>query len=418
MANVEPGLVPDFAAAFLERLVEQVLRQHAERLSELSQSIWEKPELAFKEFHACGLLTSYLKKEGYAVQTSYGGLETAFLGTYETSSFDSSKHPTVAVLCEYDALPEIGHACGHNLIAEAGLGTFIAVCEVLKTSDIQGRVYCMGTPAEEAGSGKVQLLNAGAFKGVDFAMMIHPCPVDILEPAILGVVGLKVEFHGKSAHASCGPWEAVNALDAAVAAYNNISMLRQQLEPACQVHMTIMNGGVKPNIIPDYSLSEYYIRAPTEAHMKDLKKRVFNCLEAAALATGCKSNINFTETETKGLMSNQTMLSVYGHYGKKHGMFFPPMRPTYGSTDMGNVSVEVPSIHPAFGVGAPGMEMIHTRAFQTLTGRPEAHKAAQRGALAMSMTALNLLIDPDFRHKVRKEFELSKQTFVGSAGFC
>ncbi|OQV21447.1 Peptidase M20 domain-containing protein 2 [Hypsibius exemplaris] len=406
----------DFAAGDLEPIVLKSLEDHADRLAELSQSIWENPELSFQETHAVKLLTDYLEKEGYKVTRPYGGLETSFLGEFQTKGYDRNLgHPTVAVMCEYDALPEIGHACGHNLIAEAGLGTFIAVCQALKANEgIEGKVLCMGSPAEEGGAGKVVLIKAGAFKDVDFAMMVHPAPIDILELAILGVDQCQVDFYGKESHASVHPWDGINALDAAMAAYNNVSMLRQQLPVAHQIQMIIVHGGDSSNVIPKHTTSTYAVRAPSLAGMELLRRKLIACLEAAALATECRLEYKFDEHPYGPLLLNKTMLSVYHHYGRKHGMFFPVIRPSYGSTDMGDVSTVVPSIHPAFAAG--GLTMIHTEEFAVLAGKPGAHKLARRAAMAMAMTTLELMVSAKFRRTVREEFDSSLPTFTGASG--
>ncbi|XP_055354514.1 peptidase M20 domain-containing protein 2-like [Paramacrobiotus metropolitanus] len=394
-----------------ELSVASLIQDKSESLEELSQSIWNNPELSYQEFQAVKIITAYLESNGYPVIRNYGNLETSFLAEFQTRQFDAERHATVAVLLEYDALPEIGHACGHNLITETGLAAFLGVCHALKGSDLQGRVVCIGCPAEEGGAGKVKLIDAGAFQNVDFALMAHPAPVDIVELDILAITRLEVEFFGKAAHASCGPWEGVNALDAAVTAYNNIAMLRQRLKVGNQIHVTIVDGGAKPNIIPEYTKCSYLLRAPTTNDMKTLQKNVMACFTAAATATGCRLQAEFKEPACGALMINKTMLSVYKHYGQKHGMSFPPARPSYGSTDMGNVSTLIPSIHPAYAIGAP--IMIHTREFQAIAGTLEAHRCARRAGLALAMTVLELLANPDMQLSVRQEFTERRKTFVG-----
>ncbi|XP_055341901.1 peptidase M20 domain-containing protein 2-like [Paramacrobiotus metropolitanus] len=407
----EPTSFPDSAP--FESTVRACIEQHAASLDQLSLAIWERPELCFQEFFAVQTITAYLEQAGHRVTRNFCNLETSFLAEFQTEGFDASaQHPAIAVLLEYDALPEMGHACGHNLITEAGLAAYLAVCEALRSSNLQAKILCMGAPAEEGGGGKVKLVEAGAFRDIDFAMMVHPSPIDIVEVAILGITRLDVEFFGKAAHASCGPWEGINALDAAVAAYNNIAMLRQRLKAGNQIHIVVLNGGAKPNIIPDYTKCQYIIRAPTTAAMEILKKNVMACLKAAATATGCRLEAQFGDPQYEPLMLNGTMLSVYRHYGQKNGMFFPVMRPSYGSTDMGNVSTAIPSIHPAFAVGE--LHMIHTKEFQVVSGKPEALKRARRAGLTMAMTTLELIANPQLRKKARQEFEETRMGFVGN----
>ncbi|GAU96252.1 hypothetical protein RvY_07723 [Ramazzottius varieornatus] len=396
----------------LESIVQSMLEDHAERLAVLATEIWKNPELNYKEVIAAKLLTDYLKENGHNTTQPYGGLQTAFLAQYQTANFDASKHPTVAVLCEYDALPEIGHACGHNLIAEAGIGTFIAATKALENSNLQGRVRVVGSPAEEGGGGKVRLLHAGAFEDVDFAMMVHPSPLDILHPPILAIDHGIAEFHGRASHASLGPSEGLNALDAVVQAYNNLAMLRQQLKPKQQLHMIIAHGGDRPNVIPSYTRMEYHIRAPTQKDIQQVRAKVALCFQAAALATGCQLEQTLDGDSYSALMSNHTMLSVFKHYQEKQGTKFPPIPDLAGgSTDMGDVSINIPSIHPGIFVGKP--IMIHTKEFQMLAGTPEAHGYVRKAAASMAMLTLELLANPLLREKVRAEFAASKLTFVG-----
>ena len=213
-------------------------------LYELSSEIWRNPELGFKEYKAHELLTSFLEKKGFAVEHSFTGIETAFRATF------GSGRPNVCVICEYDALPEIGHACGHNLIAEAGVAAGLGLKTALESKNAsKGRVTVLGTPAEEGGGGKVYLIENGAFEDVDIAMMVHPAPYTVLMPTFSAIGEFKITFTGKASHAAAFPWEGVNALDAAVLAYNSISVLRQQMKPTWCVHGIITNGGAKPNIM-------------------------------------------------------------------------------------------------------------------------------------------------------------------------
>jgi amidohydrolase len=223
-----------------------IIDTYSEELLELSGEIWKNPELGFKEHLAHSLLTGFLERRGFEVQRSFAGLETAFRATF------GSGRPNVCVICEYDALPVIGHACGHNLIAEAGIAAGLGLKAALECEGApKGMVTVMGTPAEETSGGKLDMIQNGAFSDVDIAMMVHPSPSDIVSPTTLGVSMWNVEFTGKSAHAAAYPWEGVNALDAAVMAYNSISLLRQQMKPTWRVHGVALNGGgTDPAIIP------------------------------------------------------------------------------------------------------------------------------------------------------------------------
>jgi amidohydrolase len=274
-------------------------RRHAANASQ----IWSKPELAYAEFDAhdniCALFES-LKSEGYSVRRKAYELETALEVEYTYGSGGR----VVAFNAEYDALPGIGHACGHNLIATSSIAAFIATCEAMKaqaeSSSASGfTVRLLGTPAEESGGGKVRLINKGAYKGIDACLMVHPVPMVPGKPELMGMATtleggflandkVKVTFTGKPAHAAAAPWEGINALDAVVAAYVNISLLRQQILPTQRVHGVIVDGGERPNIIPLSAKVDYYIRSPTKKTLKPLTEKVLKCFEAAATATGCK----------------------------------------------------------------------------------------------------------------------------------
>ena len=262
-------------------------------LRDLSLDIHAHPELAYEEEHAHEVLTAFLEARGFAVERGAFGLPTAFRATAGSGT------PTVAVLSEYDALPGIGHACGHNLIATSGVATGLAAAEVLGEGD--GTIVVIGTPAEERGGGKVDLIRAGAFDGVDAAMMMHPGGQSPQSPP--GSVrvnakpnalqALRVRYRGKNAHAAGRPWEGLNALDALIHAYNGISLLRQQMRPSARVHGIITDGGQAPNIIPDETEAYFFVRDDVVARLEELKPRVVACFEAAALATGTELELSW-----------------------------------------------------------------------------------------------------------------------------
>ena len=358
-----------------------------DNLQALSEEIWRNPELNFKENNSHQLLTDFLEKKGFSVERGYCGISTAFRATF------GSGGPNVCVICEYDALPEIGHACGHNLIAEAGVAAGLGVKAFLEETGSSGRLTVMGTPAEEGGGGKVFLIEKGAFEGIDLAMMVHPTPFDVAMPLALALCNLDIVFTGKAAHAASFPWEGVNALDAAVMAYTSISVLRQQMKPTWRVHGVITNGGVKPNIIPEQSSMSYYIRAPTPSELQVLRKKVEACFEAAARATGCSMSITEPEKPYDNLMSNSVLAEMYSSNIRLLGGEIDRYSDKAGSTDMGNVSHVVPSIHPYYKVG--NGEVNHTREFTSVCNTPEAHCQTLRAAKSMAFTCINVLTGGD-----------------------
>ena len=375
-------------------------------LQEVGDEIWRNPELGFHETKAHATLTAFLERNGFAVERSFSGLHTAFRATF------GSGRPNVCVLCEYDALPDIGHACGHNLIAEAGLAAGLGLKAALETGVAPaGMLTLLGTPAEEGGGGKQLLIDNGAFEDVDVAMMVHPATATALMPKFLAVAFLRVDFTGKAAHAAAYPWEGLNALDAAVMAYNSISVLRQQMKPEWRVHGVISNGGTKPNIIPEKSTLEYMVRAPDRIDLKLLVSRVRACFEAAAMATGCQVEITNTAPSYDNLISNEILAGLFAENLKYFNVPFTKTTKLSGSTDMGNVSHVVPAIHPKYAIGS-SRESIHTRSFTNLTNTPASHESTLTMGKCMAHTCLDILTSEKLLQQIRDAFEFDTGTAV------
>ena len=367
-------------------------------LTQLSETIWRQPELCYKEYKAHDLLTGFLAKKGFSVERSYTGIETAFRATF------GSGRPNVCVICEYDALPEIGHACGHNLIAEAGVAAGLGLKAALESSNApKGRLTVMGTPAEEGGGGKVKLLNNGAFDDIDIAMMVHPAPHSAVKAIWNCVSCMQVTYSGKAAHAAAFPWEGVNALDAAVMAYTSVSVLRQQMKPTWRVHGVITNGGAKPNIIPEKAVLEINIRAPSKSELDSLRSKVDSCFEAAAKATNCSVEVIELMPTCFEISNNPTLAEKFGENWGALGASFDDIYDIRASTDMGNVSYAVPSIHPIYQIGS-GSERNHTREFTAVTNTPEAHAETLVAAKAMAHTCIDVLTTDGLLEEIKKTF--------------
>ncbi len=351
----------------------------------------------YEEVHAHRVLTDYLEQQGFDVERGAYGMETAFVARA------GSGGPQLAVLSEYDALPGIGHACGHNLIAVSGVASGLALKEALREGE--GTIVILGSPAEESGGGKVEMINAGAFDSIDAALMLHPAPGDGAWVNMNAIQPLAVEFFGRNAHAAAMPWQGLNALDALVHAYNGISMLRQQMTPDSRVHGVITAGGEKPNIIPDYAAAEFYVRARDDDVLADLKLRVLACFEAAALATGCRLEHEWMGHAYSNLTTNDTMAEAYVDNMRDLGKSLPTKRQSLAfggaSTDMGNVSHVVPSIHPLFGIKTS--EGNHTPAFTGAAATPEAHVETILASKALAMTAVDLFADPALLAQAKQE---------------
>jgi amidohydrolase len=370
-----------------QRVAEDI-EARAGALIDASHRIHARPELLFEERFASGLLADACEAAGLAVERGAYGLETAFVARAGASS-----GPTVAVLCEYDALPGIGHACGHNIIASAGLGAALAAAAVAE--ECGGRLVVLGTPAEEGGGGKILMAERGAFDGIDAAMMVHPAGSDLAEMDVIAVSTFEVDYHGQAAHAAAFPWHGRNALDAAVLGYNAIAALRQHIQPTERVHGIFTKAGDKPNIVPDHAQAHWYVRSPTLESLAPLKARVMAALEGGASAAGCTMDHHPTAPDYSDLVTNQALASLYAANAARRGrdVGWPtPASRVVGSTDMGNVSHLVPSIHPMIKVAPEGVS-IHTPEFAEWAARPEGDRAVLDGAAAMAMTVVDLWLD-------------------------
>lgn len=347
--------------------------------------MYDHPEVAFEERETSRELAAFLAARGFTVEYPAYGLETAF------AARAGSAGPEVVICAELDALPGVGHACGHNLISTCAIGAGLALAPL--AVEMGFRVTVLGTPAEERIGGKVDLIDAGAFSGAAAALMVHPANEDTLDPPILAVNHLVVEFHGKTAHASASPWEGRNALDAFVLAYVNISALRQAMYPTDKTHCMITHGGDAPNIVPDYTRSEWYVRAATKARLDEFMARVVACFRAAADATGCTVEVSPVGHEYQDLVSDPVLAALYDANSRDLGR--PLVRGAErdpaagGSTDMGNVSHVVPAIHPFLDLGcAPATN--HQVEFADATLTPEGDRVLRDGALAMAWTVIDL----------------------------
>jgi amidohydrolase len=388
----------------LKQAVREAIDARAERLLAVSHEIHAHPELAFEEHRAAALLVETLRAEGLAVEAPAYGLETAF------ESRSGSDGPTVALLAEYDSLPGIGHACGHNLIATASLGAGLALASL--GARLPGRVRVLGTPAEEAGCGKEVLGRAGAFDEVDAALMIHPAGVDLVTMPTLALAEVDVRYRGIASHASGMPERGVNALDALVTAYQAIAQLRQHIKPTERVHGIFTEAGEAPNVVPERAAGRFYVRSRDAAELAPLKRRIEGCFRAGAEATGCSVEIAWREPDYLELRTSWPLAERYQRNAESLGRtFFPYDKlPTsaMGTTDMGNVSHRVPAIHPMI-AAAPIHCSIHNAEFAEHAGSPSGDRAALDGAKALAMTALDFLCDSELRRRVREEFERSRR---------
>jgi amidohydrolase len=379
-----------------QRMAEEIDRR-TDLLLDVSHRIHANPELNFEERVAHDLLCDVLEGEGVRTERSSHGLETAFVGSA------GSAGPHIAVCLEYDALPGIGHACGHNIIAAAGLGAGLAAAALAE--ECGGRVSMIGTPAEEGGGGKVLQIRAGAFRDVDAALMVHPGGADLRSMDAIAIHRCVATFHGECAHAAAAPDRARNALDAAVLGYVNVAALRQHIGPSERLHGVFTDGGQKPNIIPDRAAMEWYVRSPTVAGLEVLKGRFAACMEAGAAAAGCEVELDWLEPPYADMVDIDAIVDCYVDNAAALGRTVRDPRDAggvVGSTDMGNVSYEVPSIHPMIQAADDGTA-IHTEAFARFAAGREGDAAVLDGAKALAWTIADLWLRPGVLDAARAE---------------
>eukprot|EP00747_Dinoflagellata_sp_TGD_P169941 gnl/TRDRNA2_/TRDRNA2_200213_c0_seq1.p1 gnl/TRDRNA2_/TRDRNA2_200213_c0~~gnl/TRDRNA2_/TRDRNA2_200213_c0_seq1.p1 ORF type:complete len:488 (+),score=86.06 gnl/TRDRNA2_/TRDRNA2_200213_c0_seq1:57-1520(+) len=389
---------------------------HAAALRELNLLLFRNPEVAYEEHKAHEGICTFLESMGHSVERKYLGMETAFRTQVGSGT------PVVIVCAEYDALPGIGHACGHNLICTAAVAAFLGMAQALAEESGKeatgrgggkrgGTLVLLGTPAEEAGGGKVDLLRRGAFDGVDVAMMVHPSPANILYPKMLAWQWANVSYHGRPAHASVNPHQGINALDAQISLFGSIGLLRQQLHSSLHVHGIILNGGDAPNIIPYLTESKWICRAPSERELEELKTKVIRCFEAAGIATGCRVEIEWLGNAYANVVQNETMAEAFrANSGLAFGTGAAPFAPKQyeltlppgGSSDFGNVSWAVPGIHPTFKIDTPYGN--HHPGFTEAAGKESAHHQAVGAGKAMAMTALDLFADDTLLEAAKVDF--------------
>lgn len=388
----------------LKQRVVAAVDARREELIRLADTIHANPEIAFEEFESAALLSGTLEENGFAVQRGVANLETAFVATLH----GQEGGPTVAFLAEYDALPGLGHACGHNLIGTAAIGAGLAVKAVLP--ELTGTIQVIGTPGEEGGGGKAIMVEAGVFAGVDAAMMVHPSSQNVVSRTSLASYKISIEFFGKPAHAAARPDEGINALDALIQTYNAISALRQQLRDDARIHGVITHGGDAPNIIPDYTAAKFYIRAADTTYATEVVNKVQACAEGAAQATGARLEFKEYAPHYDSMMPNPALADFIKANMIALGIVIPPPpdENRMGSSDMGNVSQVVPSVHPYISIGPEEMSG-HTVEFREAAASPAGREGMIKAAKVMSMTAVDLLTAPAEINKAWQIFEEQKK---------
>jgi len=366
------------------------------QLVQLSLNIHDSPELGFEEEKASAWLARYLEDSGFGVEQGIANLTTAFRATYGKGS------PRIALLAEYDALPKIGHACGHNIIAASAVGAAVASKAIIDR--LGGSVVVLGTPGEEIFGGKIDMVNAGAFGEIDVAMIVHPNTLNMVTVQTFACAPLEVEFFGRPAHAAAQPYEGINALDAMILAFTSINSLRQHIKAEARIHGIITDGGEAPNIVPAHSAALFLIRALDNGYLDGLKDKVLNCFKGASLASGARLEYSWRDSAYAPMKNNATLAELFKHNLESLGRHVEDFDPRFGfgSTDMGNVSQVTPSIHPTIAI-APTDVFIHTLDFASAAVSEAGHEGLMDAAKAMSMTVADIL-QPGTIAEIRRDF--------------
>lgn len=398
----------DTAADDFRTLIEETAEALAPELKKLALDIHDNPELGHQEFKACGWQADLLRKYGFEVEVGFEGIPTAYKAVYRGGACG----PKLAMLAEYDALPELGHGCGHNLIAMISVGAGLVIRRLV--DQLGGEIHVIGTPAEETAGAKVEMARKGAFQEYDAVMMAHPMDENFTSMDTLAMYARTFEFFGKTAHAAAAPHEGCNALDAMINFFNLVNALRQQTKPDARIHGIITNGGTAANVIPDYTSALFYIRAEKVAYVEELLKKITACAEAAALGTGTTVKISKAEEDFKDTCSNLYLANLACRQMEKLGVSIPnPGRTVIsGSSDLGDVSYQCPAIQLCCGMGldeGEGKYGPHTIEFTRHAGSEQALDNAMHFVKGFAMTAAELLTNPDHLAAIRKEFEAIRQ---------
>ena len=406
---IEAAVAPTAPTAAWD-LIEKCVEDLTDTLNHIVADLHAHPETAFEEYRSSALLADIIEERGFAVTRGAYGVETAFEASWQSLDFDESKHPTVAILAEYDALPGIGHACGHNIIAAAGVGAFLALTAALQrmVTVPAGRIVVLGTPAEEGHTGKEYMIRGGALDGVDCAMMVHGFGYDIASHVWLGRRSATITFEGVPAHASSSPFMGRNALDAATLAYQGLGLLRQQMPPGDRLHAIIEDGGDSPNVIPRHASLNLYVRSGEVETLLDLSRRVDDIMHGAALMSGCGYRVEWDlNPMSLPVRNNEVLAQRWARTQSLRGRVALPAgvvpETLAASTDFGNVSHLVPGIHPVIKV-SPDDVALHTEAFREWAISDNARTAAADAAVGLAQTAFDVLADPELLDAARVEF--------------
>lgn len=379
----------------LERHLEEIQQD----LWQMSDHLYHHPELGDQEFESMELLAEYLSRHDFQVEKGIINRPTSFKATFDSGI----PGPTIAFLAEYDALPGIGHGCGHNMIGTMGIGAGVLLSKVL--SDIGGKIYVLGTPAEETNGAKVHMAEQGIFDDIDAAMMLHPGDESYESGDSLAMDAIQFDYKGKPSHAAASPEKGINALDGVLQLFNGINALRQHVRSDVRIHGIITDGGKAANVVPEDASAQFYVRAADRQYLNEVVEKVKAIAHGAAAMTGATLSMHNYELSYDNMLTNSAMSDRFTANLKATGVeIVHPAKASTGSLDMGNVSQVCPSIHPYIGLDSPGL-VFHTQELADLTITENSHRILGQGALAMAMTGFDLLTDSELLNQVKAEFE-------------
>ena len=381
-----------------DRIIEMIDSLENE-LIEMSEKIYNHPELGYEEVESCAIHVAILKKYGFEVEENYWDIKTAFKAEYTSTK----PGPSIAYLAEYDALPGIGHGCGHNILGTVSTGSGIVLKNII--DELGGKVVVFGTPAEETSGAKVYFAEKGAFDDMDVALIAHPDNGYFKSGDSLALEAIQFAFRGKTAHAASSPEMGINALDAVINTFNNINALREHIRSDARIHGIIRKGGEAANIVPDYAVAEFYVRATKKAYLRELVERVNNCARGASLAAGTELEISNYEASYDDMVTNQTLSEAFNENLKTLGcLTMEEAKKNSGSIDAGNVSYCCPTIHSYFDITNDPNIVAHTRAFAEASTTSYAYNEMKRTIAALVLTAVDVIQDEELLLKIKEEF--------------
>ncbi len=388
----------------MDEKIKQYMSEIKDELIELNEYVYNNPEIGLKEYKTSKAHMNLLKKYDFHIEENFLGFETAFKASY----IGDKPGPTIGYLVEYDALPGIGHGCGHNILGVTTTGAGIVLRKLI--DEIGGRVYVLGSPAEENFGVKVNMANEGVFEDIDVAMLSHPGSNHKLSGVTSEMIPLRFTFKGQTSHAAGSPEKGINALDGCLALFNMVNALREHIPDSSRIHGVITEGGKAANIVPDLAIADFYIRTTQLGYMKELKEKVINCAKGAALGTGTELDISIYEAIYKGLVTNKSLSNLYKANLKDLGIKnILDGETNYGSTDMGDVSQVCPTISTSFPIVEDGESIIgHTIEFRDATLTDAAYKGMEESMYALIATGLDIIKDEKLLKKIKDEF---KETF-------